>query len=136
VDLELTRVQLDPDVTIGRLTIVGDDWGCWVCEDVQRPVGAPKVYGKTAIPIGRYRVVVTMSNRFKKPLPLLVDVPGFDGIRIHPGNVATDTDGCLLPGLDRLPKGVGRSVAAWTVLKEKIVHAIDSGDTVYITIHD
>lgn len=136
MDLELTRVQLDSDVTIGRLTILGDDWGCWTAEDVQRAPDAPKVYGQTAIPIGRYQVVVTPSPHFHKNLPQLLDVPGFQGIRIHPGNTALDTDGCLLPGLDRLPKGVGRSVAAWTVLNEKIVHAIDSGDTVYITIHD
>ena len=57
-----------------------------------------KIRGATAIPTGRYKVVISYSNRFRRYLPLLVDVPAFEGIRIHPGNVPSDTDGCLLPG--------------------------------------
>jgi hypothetical protein len=135
VDIELKRVQLDGDCTIGRLSIDGEPF-CWVCEDTQRAPGAVKVPGQTAIPLGRYRVIVSWSPRFQKPLPLLIDVPGFEGIRIHPGNTAADTDGCLLPGLDRLPKGVGRSVLAWTPLMERIENASMAGDDVWITIID
>lgn len=136
MNILLKRIQLDPDVTIGRLSIEGDDWGCWVCEDTQRELSAPKVFGQTAIPQGSYRVIVTHSPHFNRELPLLVDVPEFDGVRIHPGNFAADTNGCLLPGLDRLEKGVGRSVAAFDALYPKIVRALSAGDDVFITIGD
>lgn len=136
MEMTLTRVQLDPGVTIGRLSIDGDDWGCWTCEDTQRAPDAPKVYGQTAIPLGRYRVVVNYSPHFNRDLPELVDVPNFEGIRIHPGNKPADTDGCLLPGLDRLDGGVGRSVAAFEILYPKIVRALSRGEDVFITVTD
>lgn len=135
MDLELKRVQLDGDVTIGRLSVNGVEQ-CWVCEDTQRAPGATKVPGETAIPLGRYRIDVTWSPRFQKPLPILLDVPGFEGIRIHPGNDVADTDGCLLPGLDREPKGVGRSVAAFMPLSSMIRNAIDTSEEVWINIVD
>lgn len=58
----------------------------------------PKIAHETAIPYGRYRVSITMSNRFKKMLPLVHDVPGFTGVRLHGGNTAEDTSGCILLG--------------------------------------
>lgn len=133
MNLTLHRIQLDPDVTIGQLAIDGAPY-CYVCEDMVRPPGAPKVYGQTAIPAGRYRVVITWSPHFNRMLPLLVNVPGFEGVRMHPGNTASDTEGCLLPGLDRLPKGVGRSVLAFEPLMSKIAAAIDAGTDVYIEV--
>jgi hypothetical protein len=66
-------------------------------EDVVRPDGV-KVYGETAIPAGVYKVILNVSNRFKCLMPLLLNVPNFDGIRIHSGNTAVDTHGCLLVG--------------------------------------
>jgi hypothetical protein len=82
---------------------------CVGVEDVVRGPAEAKVFGKTAIPAGTYRVVLTESTRFKRILPLLIDLPGkvtrFGnrpigecGVRIHPGNYAADTEGCLLPG--------------------------------------
>lgn len=97
MDMVLKRLDLQPGVTIGRLS-VGDDWW-WTCEDTVR--SGPKVYGETAIPYGLYNVRVTYSNRFKRPLPLLMHVEGFEGVRIHPGNTANDTEGCILVGKDR-----------------------------------
>lgn len=136
--LLLKRVQLDPDVTIGALSIDGEHF-CWVCEDPVRevpgePVEAWKVYGKTAIPHGVYKVVITWSNRFGRLLPLLVDVPGYSGVRIHPGNTAADTEGCLLPGLVRSAKGVGHSRPACDYLLPKIDRAIKAGEGCTIEI--
>lgn len=68
----------------------GDDRAAWVA--------IWKKLGETAIPSGRYRVEVTYSPKFKRWLPVLHDVPGFTGIRIHAGNTSADTDGCILVG--------------------------------------
>ena len=124
--------------TISRLNVDGVFF-CFVCEDEIREVkGQPvekwKLKGKTAIPGGEYRVVVTMSNRFKRELPLLVDVPGFEGIRIHPGNTAADTEGCLLPGFVMTPTGVAQSRPAFEALFLKIKDAIARKDKVFINI--
>jgi hypothetical protein len=92
--LTLKRETRTDASTIGRLFIDGV-FQCVTLEDVERNI---KVYGKTAIPTGTYKVVLTPSPRFKRILPLLLDVPGYSGIRIHPGNTAHDTEGCILPG--------------------------------------
>jgi len=120
--LKLIRNTFTPQSTIGDLYADGV-FLCHCLEDVVRPVDEPKVYGKTAIPYGRYRVVLTMSNRFKVILPLLVDVPGFAGVRIHSGNTAADTDGCLLPGLSKGVDFVGNSRAAMAKLQPLIAAA-------------
>lgn len=130
--LLLKRVQLDPDVTIGSLTVDGQ-FECWTCEDTVRPPGV-KVAGRTAIPFGRYAVTITRSPRFQRDLPLVESVPGFSGVRIHPGNTADDTEGCILPGQDRRPKGVGRSKIAFDLLFEKMRTAIHNGETVTLEI--
>lgn len=130
--LILTREQLDADVTIGSLSADGA-WCAWVCEDTVRPPGQ-KVYGKTAIPYGSYRIDITMSARFRRPLPLLLNVPMFEGIRIHPGNTAADTEGCLLPGLQRWPKGVGESRKAFDALYAQLLAAKARGESITIDI--
>ena len=106
--LKLERLQLDPDVTIGSLT-VDDAWECWTLEDAVRPV---KVAGETAIPHGLYRVDITHSPRFQRDLPLLLSVPNFMGVRIHPGNTAADTEGCILVGLGHADDRITDSRAA------------------------
>lgn len=119
--LLLERLQLDPDVTIGSLTIDGE-WECWTLEDAVRAPGV-KVKNATAIPAGTYRVDITMSNRFKQPMPLLLGVPMFEGIRIHSGNTAADVEGCILVGQDRLAKSIGRSRKAYAALFAKLREA-------------
>lgn len=124
--LTLERLQLDPDVTIGSLSIDGA-WQCWTLEDVVRPTDATKVYGQTAIPFGTYGVIVTYSPHFGIDLPLLVNVPNFSGVRIHPGNTALDTDGCILVGQDRLGKSLGHSRAAFNALYPLLRDAVAKG---------
>jgi hypothetical protein len=97
-----------------------------------------KIYGKTAIPSGRYQVVVTHSNRFKRLLPILLKVPGFTGIRIHPGNRHVNTEGCLLPGKTWWKEDsdfvVGSSRTASDSLQAKISDALKRGEQVWCTI--
>ena len=98
--LLLQRVAQEETYTIGKLYVDGARF-CDTLEDKVRPYGE-KVWGQTAIPTGKYKVVITYSNRFKRKLPLLVDVPMFEGIRIHAGNTAVDTHGCILVGVNNV----------------------------------
>ncbi len=109
---------------------------CFGIEDVVRPSGE-KVFGETAIPAGTYQVANTFSPRFGKYLPLLLNVPGFAGVRIHPGNTAADTEGCLLPGVAvRVDgSGVDKSVVAFTALFAKI-KAVEKKEKITITIQN
>ena len=134
----LRRVQSDPDVTIGELTLNGKHV-CWVCEDPEREVpGQPverwKIKGNTAIPRGRYKIERTWSQRFQMTMPQLLDVPGFLGIRIHPGNTPSDTEGCLLPGLERRYKSVGSSQLAYREILKWLDAIEGQGLDAWITI--
>lgn len=128
--LKLVRQPSTEEATIGSL-FVGDVWECWTLEDIVRK---EKIYGETAIPPGTYKVIITWSPRFKKQLPLLIDVPGFDGVRIHPGNDADDTEGCILVGQTADVNWVGSSRAAFLSLYDKIQKAIAAGETVTLEI--
>lgn len=99
MQINVRRTFKGPDYTIGKLYMDGH-YLCDTLEDTVRPAGT-KIAGKTAIPAGTYRVKKTMSPRFKKILPEILKVPGFTGVRIHAGNTAADTDGCLLLGLNK-----------------------------------
>lgn len=131
--LELRRPRTSDGIaTIGDL-YVDDVWECYTLEDVEQL--GPKVPGQTAIPTGWYKVVITMSPRFKRLLPLLVDVPGFDGIRIHPGNDAEDTHGCLLVGQTKGDDTIGGSRAAFNALYLKLQDVLDrQGGEVWINV--
>lgn len=76
--------------------------------------------GKTAIPAGFYLVQITYSPRFKVPLPLVEDVPGFTGIRIHAGNTDEDTEGCILVGRTSHADAIGESRLALEALMAKL----------------
>lgn len=97
--LELIRTFKGTEYTIGKL-YVGGIYLCDTIEDTVREDGV-KVYGKTAIPDGTYKVMLTYSNKFKKVLPLLLDVPMFEGIRIHSGNTEDDSLGCIIVGQNK-----------------------------------
>ncbi len=130
--MKLVREPSSATATIGRLS-VGGMHRCYTCEDVARP-GEAKITGRTAIPEGRYRVIVTHSERFGVALPLLVGVPGFTGIRIHPGNTADDTEGCILPGEGYAVDRVTNSRTAFARLFAAIRAALDAGEEVWIEI--
>lgn len=127
MEATLTRKWLTDRSTIGVLTFgvagVGGNW--YALEDKVREIpGKPvedwKVKGATAIPMGRYRVVISPSNRFKRLMPELLFVPGFTGIRIHSGNTEADTEGCLLLGTSRGPDRVNDSRVAFGQFLEQL----------------
>ena len=137
-DFVLTRVELDKDFTIGELSIGGHHIA-WTVEDTVReipgePVETWKVHGQTAIPVGRYKIERTWSPRFQVTMPLLLDVPGFTGVRIHAGNTAADTDGCILPGLERTENGVRMSQLAYREILKWLDSIERQGLEAWITI--
>lgn len=105
--LILHRALKSPEATLGTLSVSTgnkEQFICYTLEDCYReidgePVANWKIKGLTAIPRGEYEIKYTESARFGKKTLQLVDVPGFTGIRIHAGNTAKDTEGCILPGL-------------------------------------
>lgn len=127
MELTLKRDILADGYTLGLLSVDGKHY-CYTVEDMVRE--GVKIPGKTAIPYGRYKVIVNMSNRFKKLMPLLIDVPGFSGVRIHSGNTAEDTEGCIIVGKVRTEKGVrdSRDVA------QQLTELLKAQPVVYITI--
>ena len=93
-----------------------------------------KIKGNTCIPYGTYNITITYSPRFKKNLPLLNNVKGFDGIRIHSGNKPQDTEGCLLPGFNKVKGQVIDSRVTTNKLIAQIQQALNKGEKVTITI--
>ncbi len=132
MELKVKRIDYCAKATMGELYINGKFF-CYTLEDVVRKDGV-KVYGETAIPAGRYKVIITMSNRFKVRLPLLQNVPNFDGIRIHPGNTSADTHGCLLVGTTKQPPDfIGNSKRAFA----ELFAILDStNEEIYIDVQD
>lgn len=110
--------------TIGEL-LFDNEPICFTLEDTVRKNGV-KIFGKTAIPSGKYELVINYSNKFQKMLPLLINVPGFEGVRIHSGNRPEDTEGCILVGKDSGQDLVSDSRVAFNELFAKIQDAIQS----------
>lgn len=96
--------------------------------------GGEKVYGETAIPRGRYKVQLSYSQRFKRIMPEVLDVPGFTGIRIHGGNTEEDTEGCPLLGAVRTQTGVAQCGGVNQRLINLIEAAEIRGEEVYLEI--
>ena len=140
--LELKRKALMDTYTVGDL-FINDVFFCNILEDKVRDFnkdgdledkGETKVYGKTAIPYGTYTIDLTYSNRFKKILPLIEDVPGFEGIRIHSGNSAEDSSGCLLCGNNTEKGKVTDSRKVFEKLMIRLVDAHEMKETITIKI--
>lgn len=137
MELTLRRRWFSGLSTIGELLVDGK-FECFILEDKMReqpgvPVENWKIKHKTAIPVGRYQVVIAPSSRFGREMPRLLNVPGFDGVLIHWGNTSVDTDGCLLTGTTRAADFVGNSWLAFKALYPKL-QAIGFSAKIWITI--
>jgi len=126
MEIKLCRRWFNPKATIGELFLDGDVYRqCYTLEDCVRD---QKVSGKTAIPAGRYQVVLSYSNRFSKIMPRLMNVPNYSGILIHPGNSSAQTEGCILVGRIIVNQDfIGESRTAFNELYEKLDHANKHG---------
>lgn len=139
--LKTYLVEAGDTYTISKL-FINDVFECFILEDKLREnssysgftVAYQKIIGKTAIPSGKYKVDITYSQRFKRFLPLLHNVPGFKGVRIHPGNTDKDTEGCLLPG--QWDKGgiVTKSRETFDALFVKLLATVQIGEEITLEI--
>lgn len=123
--ITIDRAWKRESYTMSRLFVDGEKF-CNALEDADRGlyqgmcreyVLAKKVKDATAIPRGTYNVIYTYSPRFKRKLPLIENVTGYEGVRIHPGNTAKDTEGCILVG-QNLKVGMVLNSREWT---EKLI---------------
>jgi len=131
--LELKRIARKKDYTIGKIYANGR-YICDTIEDADRglndnmdlkEIQAKKVYGETAIPTGIYRIKITYSPKYKKQMPLVEDVKGFEGIRIHSGNTAKDSLGCIIVGENKVKGKVINSRATYNKLFDLIKNEKD-----------
>jgi hypothetical protein len=132
MDIILTRGIKTKNTTFGTIEIP-NIFRCYTCEDVERE---EKIKGKTAIPKGKYEVIINFSPKFQRNLPLLLDVPNFDGVRIHKGNSFSDTEGCILVGfiMDLKNEFLKNSAMAFDLLYMLINEAILTKEKVYLII--
>jgi hypothetical protein len=141
MDLRIARKTNTAEQCTGVLTR-GGTWEAWTLEDPVRrdpdpstPKNEGKIYGRTAIPAGRYRVTITWSPKFKRLMILLNDVPGFTGIRIHGGRDAEDTLGCPLVGHDRQPNGhLLQTLEASAAIRAMVQADLDAGEEVWCDV--
>lgn len=142
MEILVKREYKKKDYTIGHVYINGE-YFCDSLEDTDRgltsimtlsEIKEVKEYGRTAIPTGRYPIAYTYSNRFKKHLPLLLQVPAFEGLRIHSGNTHKDTEGCILLGVNRAVGKVLDSRKTMDEFLRILKPAIEACEDIWITI--
>ena len=134
----LRRIAFKESYTIGKLYVDG----IYVCDTVEdkdrglddsmseEEIKKKKVYGETAIPYGTYKVSITYSPKFKKNLPLVESVKGFEGIRIHSGNTAKDSLGCIIVGKN---KKVGMVLDSRATM-EKLMKVLNTKEKIWLII--
>lgn len=142
MEIRIDRAWKKNGYTISRLFIDGERI-CEALEDTDRglrqdmpleEIRKQKVYGRTAIPMGRYRVTMSFSPKFGKVLPEVLSVPGYTGIRIHSGNTAGDTAGCILPGLNTEKGKVLQSTKYTGIVIDRINAARSKGEDVWLKV--
>jgi hypothetical protein len=135
MELTLLRKVRTKNSTIGEL-LIDNKFFCYTLEDMDRQLvdgniikwsSRIKKYGATAIPYGRYEVIINFSNRFQQSMPLLLNVPDYLGIRIHAGNTDKNTEGCLLVGFTKSVDFIGNSRSAYKSLFPIIREALKTG---------
>lgn len=140
--LTLLRKWRKPEYTIGQL-FAGGRFICNTIEDTDRglhqymsaaDIAKIKLPGKTAIPLGTYRLAVSPSPKFGRNLIEVLNVPGFAGIRIHRGNTAEDSAGCILPGINSEKGKVTNSTHFEELLTSMVMAALTAGEDVFLTI--
>ena len=134
--IEVNRIFKASNYTIGELS-VNNNYICDTLEDKVR-VDGEKVYAETAIPTGTYTLVLSYSNRFKKVMPEILNVPNFSGIRIHYGNSSKDTEGCLLVGKwdGKTENWISDSKNSYNKLYPLLEEAFNKKENITITIKD
>lgn len=134
--VEVNRIFKASNYTIGELS-VDNNYVCDTLEDKVR-VDGEKVYAETAIPTGTYTLVLSYSNRFKKVMPEILNVPNFSGIRIHCGNSSEDTEGCLLVGKwdGKTENWISDSKNSYNKLYPLLEEAFNKKENITITIKD
>jgi len=138
MELSVKRDPSAQGATLGTMSTDGA-FECYTLEPTVRevegqPVSAWKIPNKTAIGRGRYRVTITYSGHFKRDMPLINGVPGFNEVRIHPGNVAANTEACTLVGQAKEANLLYKSKAAFDILFPKIQAAIKAGQEVWYSV--
>lgn len=131
IKMLLTREIYNDVTTIGKLFIDGKFF-CYTLEDTVRAKGV-KVNGKTAIPSGLYKLAINMSTRFKRLMIQLLNVPNFEGVRIHSGNTAKDTEGCILVAKNKIDNNTIQGSMEKEVFKYVDTH-LKKGNEVFISI--
>lgn len=142
MEILLIRENFTDDYTEGKLFINGV-YVCDTIEDCDRGLDQSmsedeilkkKVYGKTCIPYGRYKVIIDYSNKYGKMLIHILNVKGFDGIRCHSLNEASQSLGCIGPGKRTAPGWVSKSRDTYKIIHSKVEEALKRGDEVHIEI--
>lgn len=156
MEIRVRRIALKDDYTIGKMEILYPEGWRWVADTLEDKVrdlnkdgdlnnaGEGKVYGRTAIPYGRYEITMKVQSPkysqrasyawCKGYLPRLLNVPHFEGILMHGGNSAEDSCGCLLVGENKVKGQVINSMATLKRIVSILKHASDSGEKIWITI--
>lgn len=127
---KLTRIFENEEYTIGKLF----KDGVYQCDTIEDAVRTVKIQDKTAIPAGKYQVIVNHSNRFNRMLPLLLNVPGFDGIRIHNGINENSTSGCIIVGENKIKGQVTNSTYWMGKICDDMLNAQNKGIKISIEI--
>lgn len=140
MELTLDRFQCAKNGTLGKLSI-DRKFFCFTLEDEDRllEAGGIKIPKETCIPRGRYEVIITYSNRFKRDMPLVRDVPQFEGIRIHNGSFTKDTEGCPLVGSSHSTQPDGslillNSRATFAKLFDLLEAVYERGEKIWISV--